>query len=132
MNFPKHGDFKIAVEDRIVASELCGPWNIEAAREYIRLLEATVAQHLHGERWVSLVTCRHSLQFPFDMIALLRASVEKRVKNSNQAAVAMVVAPEVEGYHVLFPAIRGIYQGLIPFEIFDTEQQARSWIKPYL
>lgn len=132
MQYPRHGDFNIRVAGDVVISELMGPWNIEAARAYIGELDAIVERELDGRRWGSVVICRDSVQFPLEMIAPLRASVEKRVTRFNQAAIAMAVAPEVEGYGVLFPTIRRIYDGLIPFDIFDTEQQACDWIKRFL
>lgn len=132
MTFPKHGDFRIEVEDRIICSELIGPWNIETARDYIRQLDATVESCCGDQPWGSVVVCRDSVQFPLDMIGPLRASVQSRVEKFNQVAVAMAVAPEVEGYGFLFPTIRGIYRDLIPFEIFDTRAQALQWIRSYL
>jgi hypothetical protein len=130
--FPKHGDFRIEVGRRIVTSELIGPWNVETAHEYIRQLDTTVESRLGGLPWGSVVVCRESIQFPLDMIGPLRTSVQNRVVRFNQAAVAMAVAPEVEGYGVLFPTIRGIYRDLVPFEIFDSKEQALDWISSYL
>lgn len=128
MEFPKHGDFSIEVDGRIVTSELVGPWNIETAREYIHQLDTVVAERLAGQRWGSVVVCRESIQFPLDMIAPLRASVQRRVAQFDQAAVAMVVAPDVEGYRLLYPPIRSIYDGLVPFDIFDTRNDADAWM----
>jgi hypothetical protein len=128
MPFPRHGEFRIQVDGRIVRSELVGPWNIETARDYIRQLDMVVEHELTGQRWASLVVCLQSILFPLDMIAPLRASIQARVAKTNQAAVAMVVAPEVEGYRVLHPTIRRIYDGLIPFEIFDTLEDAQAWL----
>jgi len=132
MEFRKHGDFKIVVDNRIITSELIGPWNIETARDYIARLDATVERRGSTESWGSVVVCLESVQFPLEMIVPLRASVQKRVALHNQAAIAMVVAPDVEGYGVLFPTIRSIYEGLIPFEIFDTRPQAMAWIRGFL
>jgi hypothetical protein len=128
--FRKHGDFQIRVDGRIIRSELIGPWNLETAKDYMRRLDAAVSAHMAGSKWGSLVVCRESIQFPLAMIPPLRASIEKRVSQFNQVAVAMVVTPEVEGFRVLYPPIRSIYAGLLPFEIFETVEEAIAWMRP--
>lgn len=132
LKFPKHGDFRIRIDGQIVTSELAGPWNIEAARDYIQQLDALVTHAFSQRRWGSIVICRESIQFPLEMIAPLRTSIQTRVAQFNQVAVAMVVAPDVEGYGLLFPIIRGIYEGVVPFELFDTLPPALSWMSERL
>jgi hypothetical protein len=130
--FKNHGDFHIRVEGRIIHSEVTGTWSIEAAQDYMRQLDRVVEQQMAGQPWGSVVMCRGSILFPLDMIAPLRERIAMWVSRFRQAAVATVVGPEVEGYGLLYPTLRSIYAGLIPFDIFDTTEAAIAWMRPLL
>ena len=116
------------VDGRIVISEIEGPWNLElveawaipAARLYAKLGASGRCGGI-GVHTKSLLTSPQSIRRLRELTALA-------VANHNIAACAVVGAAGVEGYQLAPTFMARIYEGIVPFEMFDSVERAKVWV----
>ncbi|MGL6290307.1 MAG: hypothetical protein ACRC2H_06440 [Silanimonas sp.] len=132
--FQPHGDITYWTEDRLLRYIAQGPFNEEAfvalAEASRQLHEAMPFQkpfaHLTEVRGSALATPGAMATFEAFLVAMAR-------RGNNGVAVAMVIAPEVEGRLLMLPRFEKAYEKLgLPYRCFETVAEANVWLSPLL
>lgn len=126
--FKVHGDFLLTVEGRVLFAKVRGPFNYEFARTYMHTY--TPAAHALAAEgpWGSITEFSESALFPLEMSALMREQTIIAVNELQMVANCWVVTPSVEGYGIVDKQARKVYDGVLPFEIFESSDEARMWL----
>lgn len=132
--FQPHGDISYWTEDRLLRYVAHGPFNEEA---FVALAEAS--RRLHEaqpfqQSFAHLTEIHGSALATPEAMATFETFLTSMAKRGgNGVAVAMVIAPEVEGCRVMAPRYQAAYALLgLPYRCFETVDDARTWLAPRL
>jgi hypothetical protein len=126
--FDVHGNFLLTVEGQLFVSRIRGPFNVEFTRAYMRTA-APIARTLAAVGpWAGIIEYLESALFPLESAAIMRERTIAAATELRLVAYCWVVPPTVEGYGVIETQARHVYEGVIPFEIFENIDDARTWI----
>ncbi|MBB6479370.1 hypothetical protein [Spirochaeta isovalerica] len=70
--YSAHGHYEISVENKILFIEAYGPWNLEAAEEFDRIVREQVTVHLTGSPWAMIARLHGQGIYTPDSIPLLQ------------------------------------------------------------
>lgn len=127
MTFRPHGSADIEVHGQILIARIAGPWNIELIRHYQTLMKDHLPTLSAGGPWALIIEIHGAAICPPDALAQIKAGAVAHATQSRRVCTSYVIAPDVEGHHVMDRVWREIYAGLIPFEIFETRAAAMAW-----
>lgn len=126
--FPPHGQFRIYRDDRILVTEVQGPWNVELVRQWAFALSPYVLQLKNGGPWAGLALIKGSmLSTPDGMEALGRVTVDG-AKNYGCIANVIVASSDVAGRGVIESQFQRIYEGVCDYAFFDDLDEAKKWL----
>jgi hypothetical protein len=128
MHFEAHGSFALRVEGNVLVFEGRGPFNLECSMEFLRAVGSLAQALACTGPWGCISIYHRNALFPLESVALLRENVALAARRMKLVANCWVVAPTVEGYGLINPVARQAYEGLTPFEIFETEAPAWAWM----
>lgn len=127
--FKPHGTFKLRSEGQILIQDVDGPWNEEmvaiwapALRPYAEMLDA------QGP-WAAMVVFHGSLLTSPAAIQRMRKSISYSARTYRAVAYAAAAGPEVEGHSLASRVLGPVFDGLTPFECFDTVTAAQAWLQ---
>ncbi len=132
--FQPHGDITYWTEDQLLRYVARGPFNEEA---FIALAEASRRLHdaLPFHRPFGHITevQGSALATPEAMATFEDFLTGMARRGNNGVAVAMVMAPEVEGRLLMAPRFEQAYEKLgLPFRCFESVAEASAWLLPLL
>lgn len=128
MSFPVHGAASFQTVDRVLVATVDGPWNIELIQHYFRLMQPFVEELNRQGPWGVVIVIRNEAACPMETLALIRQNVIAQKESLQRVCAAFSVAPGVPGYRIMNRFWRSIYDGIIPFEIFDKPEDAIAWV----
>lgn len=124
--FRIHGSIAMHRHDQILYSEIDGPWNLELIEHYReRATKMACELAAHGA-WAAIIEIRGEAICPLDALEAIRQGVHAFAAQG-RICTAYVIAPDVKGAAISAPIWRGIYAGVMPFEIFETREAAMAW-----
>jgi hypothetical protein len=130
--FTAHGGHAAHSEGQILVVRVSGSWNIEMhtaasleSQPLIRELESAGA-------WATVVVVRDTLVSSLEVLEAGRNSVRNNPDCANLVALAWVIHPGVEGYSILLPRYKRMYEGLLRTDVFSTLEQAMRWSQEVL
>jgi hypothetical protein len=132
MKFRPHGKADLRIEGQLIIVDLEGPWNaelVELIHERVADLKATLTAN---GKWGLLINVSYSLLCPLETFDTIRRSVLEDAEHNGHAAVAFVAARSVEGRGLLEAWYCKFYEGICPAAFFETLDEAKRWIAPYL
>lgn len=129
--FRVHGTTQHAVRGRVIHAVVGGPWNVELIQTYAAQLAPTVEALRAGGPWAVIVEIHGASLCPMEAVEAIRQGVQSHAR-LGRVCTAYVIAPEVEGAGVTDAVWRGIYAGVMPFEIFETLDEALPWVQAHL
>lgn len=129
--FRVHGTTRHEVLGNIIHAEVDGPWNIELIQEYVAQLTPSVDALSARGPWAVIVEIRGASLCPPEAVEAIHQGVLLHAAKG-RACTAYVIAPEVEGAGVTDVVWRSIYAGVMPFEIFETLDEALTWVRAHL
>ncbi|MES2102441.1 MAG: hypothetical protein V4634_00365 [Pseudomonadota bacterium] len=130
--FELHGDFTLSVEGNILISLVRGPFNVECTRAYLRELTPVAQTLAAAGSWAGITEYSVSALFPLDSSVIMRKNMEIAVKHLKLVANCWVVPPTVEGYGIVYNQARHVFDGILPFEVFESSADARAWTRRQL
>ena len=92
------------------------------SRELVSTLEP-------GGPWGTIVTIHDTLLTSLEVLDAGRKTVADMPAQSNLVALAWVIDPKVEGYTLLLPRVKALYEGLMTSKVFDNYSAALYWIE---
>jgi hypothetical protein len=132
--FPIHGEFKSQFfpDERLVISEITGPWNVELVQAWGKSIEPLFDQ-LDPKAANGAIAHHHvSILNTPQAVDLHRAIIKKGVNRYGLVAIASVVAPGVEGASLAEKLLANVYSGVVEHQIFSCPEEARVWMKAKL
>lgn len=130
--FAAHGSFLLSVEARILVSRMSGPFNAECAHAYIRAALPIIRELAKSGPWAGITEFSESALFPLEMSSIMRSQTTVGVKQLQLVANCWVVPPSVEGYGIVDKQALSIYDGVLPFQMFENSADARVWLESQL
>ncbi len=131
MAFPVHGESTVTHTGQIVLAEVEGPWNLELIRLYRKQMAAVIPAVEKQGAWVLVVRLHRTAICPMDAIDLIRQGIAQDA-DSHRVATCYVMTPQLEGYLIMKPVWRKLYEGLMPFEVFESLEDAQQWAEQML
>jgi hypothetical protein len=132
MKFRPHGKAEFRVEGQLMFIDLEGPWNTELVEQsHVRLADLKAMLTANG-KWGLLIIVSNSLLCSLETFDLMRRLVLEDAAQNGYAAVGFVAAYSVEGRGLLEPMFCKLFEGICPVAFFETLDEAKRWIAPYL
>lgn len=131
MPFPAHGESKLCRDGQIILADITGPWNLELIELYRQQIAALIPEVSRQGPWALIITLHRTAICPQDAIDLIRKGIRSD-SMARRVCTCYVMAKEIEGYLIMGPVWRSLYTGVIPFEIFNSEAEARAWSEQQL
>jgi hypothetical protein len=127
MKFLPHGAMHFDVFDQILVARIGGPWNVEFVQAYQLAVQPYVRQL--GERglWALIIDVQGEAMCPPDALELVRQGAVAQHGKSLRACTSFVIQPDVPGAKLMGHLWRKVYAGLMPFEVFETQEEALNW-----
>jgi hypothetical protein len=122
--FRPHGAFLSRVEDRLMITDVNGPWNKELVEQWARAAGPVAAQL--GPH-VGIAVIHGSMLCPPDALPVLRQAARHARAALACVGHAIVAAASVEGRDFVEPNFIRAYDGVLPLAIFYTLDEARAW-----
>jgi hypothetical protein len=122
--FRAHGQFSSRVDGRLIFSSVTGPWNKELVQEWAvssHALVKSVGPH------VGIALIQESMLCTPEALQVLRHSAQYAAKSLHCIAHAMVADKSIDGRDLVDASFLRAYEGVIPFAIFYTVDEARAW-----
>lgn len=125
--FKAHGSMAFETYDQTLVARIGGPWNLELIREYQAAI-APRAQALAARGpWALIIVITEAALCPPEAVEAIREGARFQAREGRRACTCYVIGPEVEGAGLTDRVWRGIYAGLMPFEIFSALEPALAW-----
>ncbi len=132
MHLPNHGDIKLSVQGSILIAEIRGPWNAQFIEEYRSDVDIHARMLSSCQPWGVIIDIKDEALCPPNAIKAIRDAAFDHAKNYGRACTAYVISPESLGYHLMDAAWKYIYQGIMPFKIFESRDDALEWVHSVL
>ncbi len=125
--FRPHGKVQVTLEPRLTISHVHGPWNRELVQawmaEFAQRHEAMAALGPHAG--ITIVT--GSALATADALALMRQAMAHGYRHYQNTVSALVAGPGVTGRALAYRMFAPVFEGIVPFAAFGTEDEARAW-----
>ena len=130
VGFPIHGDYvsRVSVSDRIVVSDITGPWNFELVVEWGKTVELLFQQLDRTCRNGAIAHHHISILNTGEAVDHHRKIIAKGVKTYGLIAVASVVALDVEGSGFASLLLDKVYGPVVDHQIFTNYSDAYTWL----
>lgn len=125
--FVPHGQFKAYAEDRLVISEVTGPWNKELVYVWAQALHPLAKALSTDGPHVGIAIIHGSILCPPDALEALRKVVLYSVQRLDNVAHAIVADASVEGRRLLANTFARVYEGVVPYQLFEDLPSAKAW-----
>lgn len=132
MSFQVHGEVSLQRQGQILIANIQGPWNIELIGRYRAEMGPFVRDLAAVGPWGLIIVLHGEAACPPDALALIRQGAIEQAKNWQRVCTAYVIAPDVVGYRLMDRVWHGIYQDVIPCEIFEQREAAVAWTERML
>ncbi len=130
--FVPHGRFEAYVDGRLVISKVTGPWNKELIDDWAQALHPLAKAVSADGPHVGIAIIQDSLLCPPDALEGLRKVVLYSVRHMDNIGHAIVADASVEGRNVLAQTFARIYEGVVPYRLFDNLPAAKEWANALL
>ncbi len=125
--FVPHGRFEAYVDGRLIISQVTGPWNKELIDAWAKALHPLAKAVSADGPHVGIAIIHGSMLCPPDALVGLRKVVSYSVRHMDNIGHAIVADSSVEGRGLLAQTFARIYEGLVPYCLFDNLPAAKSW-----
>ncbi|WP_438863338.1 hypothetical protein [Neptunicella sp.] len=130
--FSLHGSIEFFVsEDGIVHYSAKGPFNEELIVALFSIREDKLAEvYKTYPNWCELVEFQESCLATQALLSKFTIFLQSmKGTHLEPSATAFIIAPEIEGRNIMLGLYPLCYEAAdIPFKIFETEAEARSWL----
>ncbi len=125
--FRVHGSISTRIEGRMIVSDITGPWNRELVEYWALQTYHDALKLSESGPWVALGNFLESMMCTPDALDSIRRTVQYSVVKLRCVGYAIVADASVEGRDLLAPTFAAIYEGLVPYQMFDDIEAARAW-----
>ncbi|KAF7597876.1 MAG: hypothetical protein CGU28_16015 [Candidatus Dactylopiibacterium carminicum] len=132
MKFRAHGSASYQQEGQVLIAEIVGPWNLELIHSYRKAASERIPALAANGPWALIIVLRGAAICPQDAIDSIRAGAIEHVLRWQRICTAYVIGSEVEGYKVMDRVWHSIYAGVMPFAIFESNDEALHWVQQRL
>ena len=129
LHFRPHGHSEAYVEGSVLVVTVSGYWNLEMHAANTKLTQPLVERLEAQGPWGTVVVVTDTLVSSIEVFEAARRAVAESSGISGLVALAWAISPQVEGYGLMLPRYRRMYEGLLPSEIFPTVDAAREWVE---
>ena len=130
--FIPHGGFEAYVEDRLIISDVTGPWNKELVDAWAKTLYPLAVQARANGPHVGIAIIHRSIVCPPDALEALRKVVLYSVQRLDNVGHGIVADASVEGRDFLATTYARVYEGVVPFQLFEDLPSAKEWAEDLL
>lgn len=131
-HFPAHGRYKIYCEDRLLVSEIQGPWNIEFIREWSTASIPFCEEMKRGGAWVAVAIIAGSMLATPEAMDALRKVITNSREIYGCIGHALVAAPGVAGRGLVEFAFERSYGDISTTAFLDDYASAKAWAQQLL
>lgn len=125
--FKPHGKVHVSLEPQLTVSRVEGPWNRELVKawmdEFAQRNDAMLKLGPHA----GITIISGSALATADALQLMRKAMAHGKAHYQNYLSCMVVGPGVTGQALTLRMFAPVFEGIVPFATFGTEQEARAW-----
>ncbi len=124
--FSPHGEQRTTTVGQVLVTHVAGHWNLEMHQHSMQQTQALVDELSQRGPWATVVVVEETLVTSLDVLEAGRNAVAQN-PGLKLVGLAWVIKPDVEGYSLLLPRYRAMYEGLIQTHVFDDYSAALNW-----
>ncbi|MBN2657393.1 MAG: hypothetical protein JXR86_10055 [Spirochaetales bacterium] len=130
--YSAHGHYEISVENKILFIEAYGPWNLEAAQEFDRIVRKQVTEHLSGSTWAMIARLHGQGIYTPDSIPLLQELHKWRIESGLRHIAIIHENREDSGAGITETQFNRVYEAdpehLCVEHYFRDPYEAKKWL----
>ncbi|MFZ6648289.1 hypothetical protein ACO0LO_21385 [Undibacterium sp. TJN25] len=126
--FTPHGRFSLHIDDRVIVSEVTGPWNLELVKDWAREVNPYAEQMQNGGPWGGIAIIHESMLCTPEAMTAIGAASSYAVAHYGCIAQLVVAARDVAGRGVVESAFHRLYEDVCACEFFDDYAAAKVWL----
>ncbi|MBC7917373.1 MAG: hypothetical protein H7Y28_06160 [Rhodoferax sp.] len=132
--FKAHGQADYEVHGRVVHVQAMGPFNAELVPAISQTIGKLIGPLAESGNWAQIITFRKSALCSPVSLQEFAASLKARYTNpATNPVVALVMAPEVEGAHIMPAMICKCYGDAgVECRAFTSRDDAQQWVESQL
>lgn len=120
------------IVDSILVTRVSGSWTLEMHQAAAAHNEQFSKQLNQRGDWASLVIIEDTLVSCLEVLEAGRAAIPNNPHCSRLRALAWVINPSVEGYTLLLPKYRCMFEGILLSDVFDEAEAGLAWLNQIL
>ncbi len=126
MKYLMHGVIDVEQQGQIIVGHVVGPWNVELIEYYREQMLKLIPKVMANGPWATIVELKGAAICPQEAIDLIKQGITADAVK-HRVCTCYVITPDVEGYHLMNRVWRKLYEGIVPFEIFASMEEAIAW-----
>lgn len=124
-----HGTFTIRVDGPIIISDVVGPWNKELVEAWGLQVYPIAKELAVAGPNAGIAIVHESMMCPPDALASLKLLVQYSATKMNCVSHVIVASRGTAGRDLLEATFARVYEGIIPYRLFDNFDDALAWTK---
>ncbi len=113
---------------RILVTRVSGSWTADMHRAANDYNQSFVTELNSTGNWASLVIVEDTLVSCLEVLQAGRDSIPNNPHCSHLKALAWVIDESIEGYVILLPRYRALFDGVLRSEVFNDTESALHWL----
>ena len=123
---------KTTIVGRVLVTRVGGSWTPEMHRAAGEYNQSFVTQLNDAGNWASLVIVEDTLVSCLEVLQAGRDSIPNNPSCTHLKALAWVIDESIEGYTLLMPRYRSLFDGVLNSEVFNDTESALNWLNTCL
>jgi hypothetical protein len=123
-----HGSTRIQVEGQMLLTDLVGPFNLDCYELWARQALVALTGMARQGPTVSLVRFAESALTQPELLPRMQQATRTAVASCRLVAIAFVIPPAIEAAFLARRVYEPWHEGVVDFQVFDTEAPARAWL----
>lgn len=119
---------KTTIVGRVLVTRVSGSWTPEMHRAAGEYNQGFVTQLNDTGNWASLVIVEDTLVSCLEVLQAGRDSIPINPSCTHLKALAWVIDESIEGYTLLLPRYRSLFDGVLNNEVFNDTESALNWL----
>lgn len=128
----RRGKARIEVGGAVIRLVIEGPCDTEWVAATGRALGMVLESPLRPPCWGLMLVVTGSAECTTEALLAIREAARQAWESEGRVATAWVFGPGLEGRRVMQDVLAGVYAGIMPLEVFESEADAGAWLQRQL
>ncbi|MBC3881970.1 hypothetical protein H8K35_10225 [Undibacterium sp. LX40W] len=116
------------ISGRVLVTRVSGSWTPEMHRAADEYNQDFVTRLNETGNWASLVIIEDTLVSCLEVLQAGRESIPNNPNCTRLKALAWIIDESIEGYTILLPRYRSLFDGVLRSEVFNDIESGLNWL----